>query len=500
MPLARPLVVGRGLSSRNGWTPPALNVLKDAMAERGLRLEDVDVCNPWEARGRMRGRNVVLALGEDAAQACIPAWEGNVLDRRGYVFEGLGGVKVVPSVHPEHAAKVWVPWRLLLSYDIQRIKEQNASPRLERPRRDVEVVTSEAGARRAVEELREAGRVAGDIEIDGAQRVSCVGFAPSPDRAIVFPARFLLEARRVLDSGVRTIWQNGQFDLHFLLTREGIRVAGELDDTLIAWHACYPELAGASQDASGKKKNKTTRKSLAFFGSLFTLDAWWKDYNFSNDMEMYVLNGRDCCITYDVFVNHLEPLIEQLGTHEIYRHEMRLVWPVVEMQARGLRIDNALRLERIEQLEARIDSLDDMLDEIVLPILEERIDAFPEETARLFKQRKRCDCCLNSARKARCWSCAGFSKEPKKDELLAYGAANGWLGTEGLKKAQLLEMLPPCSQCEGAGEFNWLEFNGRSVPQKQALLYDVLKMPKKMKDGTLSTDEDALRGLLAHVS
>lgn len=476
-------------------------MLREILRERGLRLEDVDFVDPWAAGRQLRGRHCILALGDDAAAALIPSWQGTVQERRGYIFETAGGIKVVPSVHPEFAAKSWVPWRMLLSYDVERAKEENKSAALNRPAREVYVPRSAADAERCAKQLRAAGSVACDIEIYDSSRISCVGFAASASKAVVFPPRYLEAARSVLlDPSVSKVFQNGQFDLHFLLTREGIRVAGSLDDTMVAWHACYPELAGSSIDASGNRKSKTTRKSLAFFGSLFTRDAWWKDYDFKDDMEMYVLNGRDCCVTYDIFHSHLAPLVEELNVSGIYRHEIRLLWPVVEMQALGLHINEELRQERIAALTKRIDDFDDKLDALVLPLLEERWDSLPEETQRLFAQRRRCDCCLNAGRKAHCWSCTGFSKEPKKQELIDCLNASGVQVDPSFKKADLLQLLPPCSQCEGAGEFHWLAFNGRSVPQKQALLFDVLKLPKRYKNEKLSTDEEALRGLLAHVS
>jgi DNA polymerase I-like protein with 3'-5' exonuclease and polymerase domains len=271
--------------------------------------------------------------------------------------------------------------------------------------------------------------------------------------------------------------------MHFLATREGIRVAAYTDDTLVAWHACYPELAGASLDIAGKKKGKRTHKSLAFFGSLFTLDAWWKDYEFANEHEMYVLNGRDCCITLES-MQKLEPLIEQLGVRAIYEHEMALVEPFVRAQARGLQVDEPLRLSRIEAIEARVEDCNRTLNELVLPLLQARAADIPEERRHLFFKSKQCKCCGGGklARSA-CWRCAGFVKKPGKRALTESG-----------------EMLAPCRACAGAGKTCWLKFNGGSVDQKRVLLYDLLKLPKRYNDGALSTDEEALKGLLAHVA
>lgn len=494
--MSRIALVGRDLVP-GPWPRPHQKLLQECLTEAGLRPSDYTYA---ETRGRsLPIANLYVAFGTDAAKALIPDWDGSAQERRGYLFEGLYG-KTLVTIHPEDAAKVYVPWRQLLSYDLRRANEQSRDASLVRPKREVLVVGTDCTVERAMRELGGAARIAFDIEIYDSQRVSCIGFAAHPTRGYVFPPRYLREARLLLEGGTRKVAQNGQFDLHFLLTREGIRVANYHDDTLIAWHACYPELAGKEEDAKGKRKNKMTRKSLSFLASLFTLDAWWKDYEFHSDYEMYVLNGRDCCITLDI-MEHLDKEIASLDVDAIYRHEISLVWPCVEMQARGLTVDETLRKERLGLLDVRVAQTEERLNDLVLPLLEERLGNLPEEKQHLFKNRKVCDCCRNSSKKrVACWSCAGFGKSPTKKQLLEWAASQGVEVDKKWSRETLDNLLPTCRKCEGAGAFEWFEFNGLSSPQKQILLYDILKLPKRMRDGKLSTDEDALKGLLAHVA
>jgi len=507
---------------------PSGDILNECLRRAGIRRQDIAILNTvryqpeandfqrhprerverevahlHETLARLRP-NIVVALGNEAAFASLegrwPSRDGTIFtatgigERRGYLWHGIHKLKVLTTVHPAAVQREWVPWSVLLAWDIERAKEEARHADIERPRREVEIVETDREAQAAARELRRCDRIACDIENYDERRLACVGFAGSSDRAFVFPAKHIEAARTVLeDRGVKKIFQNGAYDLYFLLTRCGIRVEGFTDDTLLMWHAAYPELAGAGQKATGERKMKRTQKSLRFFASLFTTDEWWKDYDFENDTERFILNGRDCCVTYDVAVNHLEPLVDALGVRGIYEHEIGLVWPCVVMQQRGLRVDDKLRLERIHALDERLRDDTRRLNELVMPLLERergRLDL------RLFEQIEGvCPCCRHAAKKQqRCWSCAGFAKAPSKADFVRLG------GDPKLSKEELeTQFLDVCRVCGGAPRRRWLEFNPRSVQQTAVVLYDVLKLPKRFEKGKMTTNEDALKGLLAYV-
>jgi hypothetical protein len=487
------VLVGHDLVSYTGYATRARRILDDVLRERGIRPQDVEVVAPPQASStitRLRP-NIVVALGDAAARTLIPDWDSDASARthRGYVFEGIHGVKTIVTIHPNDVSAQWVPFRVLLSYDLQRAREISHTPAIERPERNVEIVTSNRQAKTAAADLIAAPRVAFDIEIHDEQTLACCGFAASGGGAYVFPPNQIEAIRSILEAPMPKVAQNGQFDLHFLLTRCGIRTNNLLDDTLIAWHACYPELAGASEDNIGRKRAKATRKSLAFLASLYTLDAWWKDYDWTDIEEFYVLNGRDCCITFDI-IAALDRELDRLDVREIYNREIALIWPVVDMQARGLAVDEKLRVERIAALEARIETDTARLSDLVLPIIDREWERVPEHARHLFETRTVCKCCRNGKGKlAECWSCAGFKKKPGKRLLEDSG-----------------KTLSTCETCGGAGEFFERSFNAISVDQKRILLYDILRLPKRYstkkdpktgaKKTSLSTDEDALKGLL----
>ena len=144
------------------------------------------------------------------------------------------------------------------------------------------------------------GYAACDIEIWDEQHLQCVGFAVSSEQAYVFTEQAFHPAFRLLrDPKLKLLFHNGQFDTYFLRTRNNVEVKGFVDDTIVRFHCCWPELAG-----KGEAKSKRTQKSLRFLASLYTMDEYWKDYEV-DEAGMYYLNGLDCMITYDLSLIHI---------------------------------------------------------------------------------------------------------------------------------------------------------------------------------------------------
>ena len=89
------------------------------------------------------------------------------------------------------------------------------------------------------------------------------------------------------------------YDRYFLRRFCDIPVRTVAFDTMLAWHALQPELAGMREDV-GKKRSRKTRKGLEFLASIYTRDAHWKSYDFASEDERYELCGKDCCITLEI--------------------------------------------------------------------------------------------------------------------------------------------------------------------------------------------------------
>ena len=356
---------GRLLSGRDG------RLFDDCLAEAGLTRAKVNVLAVTRHRAavfaahpraeleaelselhrtlRRLKPSVIITLGAEASHAVIPEWPDarrdgrlthvgdvkratDIESRRGYVFDTPFGATVT-TVHPWQVGKTWVPWRMLLSYDLQRAAEISRDG-LIRPTRDVEIIGSTYASRRAVDALRRARVVACDIETRGDLSLACVGFAGEGGPAYVFPAQYLDGAKTLLgDANLTAVFANGLYDLFVLRHREGWEIKARVEDVQIAWHAAYAELAGAKDSKRGA--HRFTRKSLGFLASMFTFDAYWKGV-YSNEQEFLEYNGKDCAITRNVW-GKLQATLDDLGARGTYEHERSLMWPCVDMLARGLR-------------------------------------------------------------------------------------------------------------------------------------------------------------------
>ena len=433
---------------------------------------------------------VVVCLGNEAAAALIPDWPSKdgslygaygIQERRGYwEHVDVRGhmVAVLPTLHPSGILRsggrgTGAIDEMLLTYDLERAKEQIGKP-FKRPDRDVTVVTTEAQAEVASREILKAGWAACDIEIYSDMRLACIGFAPSSKKAYVFtPATFGAAFDLLHNPKLATCFHNGQFDLFFLRTRCGVNVANYADDTIIAFHICWPALAG-----KGERGSKRTQKSLKFLSSLYTKDAWWKDYDFENDYQMYLLNGIDCMVTFDVHHRLVRERRLLQISDSIYRHEISLVWPCIKILERGIRVDVKRLTTNRSKLASHVDKLSLELEAVVKPLLEEARGRV--SNPKLFWKTTACKCCGNGKlKRAECWECAGFTKKPGKRDLAASG-----------------KTLGPCQKCDGRGSDETFSFNFDSTDQKKILLYEVLGIQPRYQDGKPSVSEDKLKAIL----
>lgn len=553
---ARIVFVGRdpGAQEEAAMRPfigPAGQTLMDAISAAGHKRTDASYLNVVQVRPRNNEfsahaaedvalgvetlqatlrrlqPNLVVALGNEAAWACVADWPSrhgrgimaaaDIERRRGYLWEGRHGGKVLTTLHPSAVMRdASGISEMLFTHDIERAFKEAEHARLVRPQRRVVIVDSVAGVAAAVIAIKAAPLVACDIEItEGPEhRCACVGFAVSTSVAYVFTPATLRYAFELLESPeLRTVWQNGQFDLHFLLTRHDVRVAGPIDDTIVAWHALWPELAGKAQDkASGERKRggaKRTHKGLAFLASLYSNVAWWKNYDFETERQKWHLNGLDCCLTLEVF-EALQAELRDRGVYGAYVMTMGRIWPVVTMQARGLLVDESVRAHNLDALRRRRDTSIAELRSLAEPALVEARNAGKLSKPHLIWHRSVCTCCRNGkAKREACFECEGFEAMPKKPELLALAKRNIQRSNAEvrvkvaelerlpkLKKAELIALaLRPCRACEGRGEHESYEFNPASDEQLGMLLFEALKLPPRA-----GVDEASLKSLLGVLS
>jgi hypothetical protein len=229
---------------------------------------------------RLRGElesvkpNIIIALGGTASWALLRA--PKITAVRGTVAQSsLVNSKVLPTYHPAAILRNWAN-RPLLVTDLIKASRESTFPEIRRPERKVYYDPTIHDLAEIEAILLRARLLGTDIETKN-KTITCIGFAPSADAAYVIPfldprkpsgsywdnAKDEVDAwrmvERVLESPVPKVFQNGLYDLQYIL-RMGLKVRNVTDDTMILHHAMYPEL----------------QKSLGFLGSVYTNEASWK--------------------------------------------------------------------------------------------------------------------------------------------------------------------------------------------------------------------------------
>lgn len=222
--------------------------------------------------------NLIVALGNTASWAMLG--RTTISKLRGTVHlstHTISGYKVLPTYHPAAIFRQYSlkPTTIL---DLSKAKRESASPLIHRPERYIWIQpTLEDLYEFDRLYLRSCERLSVDIETY-RDCITCIGFAPREDVAIVIPFPGFQRARadywpsldaqhrvyhfikEVLSRPVPKVFQNGLYDISFLLRTWGMGVAGVGDDTMLLHHALQPE----------------SLKGLGYLGSIYTSEGPWK--------------------------------------------------------------------------------------------------------------------------------------------------------------------------------------------------------------------------------
>jgi uracil-DNA glycosylase len=222
--------------------------------------------------------NVVVCAGGTACWALL--LDGRISRLRGAIAPSTTvlGQKVLPTFHPSYILQGGYEARHVTILDLQKARRESEFPEIIRPKRTIFTEPLLADLEWFTEKyIAKAVRMAVDIETQ-SDRITCIGFAPATDVALVVPFQDLrkpggnywpsleaeLEAwawvRRALASPAQKVFQNGLFDIHRLWRGYGIPVHNAEHDTMLLHHALQPE----------------SPKGLDYLGSIYTNEAAWK--------------------------------------------------------------------------------------------------------------------------------------------------------------------------------------------------------------------------------
>ena len=222
--------------------------------------------------------NVIVCLGGTAAWAILR--DGRISKLRGAVASSpvLAGKKCLPTFHPSYILQGGYEARHVTILDLQKARRESEYPEIRRPKRLIYTEPLLVELDWFTEKfIATSNLLSVDIETRG-ERITCIGFAPRKDVALVVPFEDLrkpggnywgsVEAealvwkwvRRTLDLPVQKVFQNGIFDMSRLWKTYGIPVRNAEHDTMLLHHALMPE----------------SPKGLDYLGSVYTDEAAWK--------------------------------------------------------------------------------------------------------------------------------------------------------------------------------------------------------------------------------
>lgn len=190
----------------------------------------------------------------------------------------VSGYKLLLTYHPAAVARQW-ELRPTTIADLSKAIKEKDFPDVRRPKCTIWTEPSLSDIRVFIRRFIRGCRVLSvDIETSGNQ-ITRMGFAPRPDLALVIPfhdtrtksgsywptakaERSCWELiRQVLeDRSIPKLFQNGMYDIPFILRTTGIAVQNAAHDTMLLHHALQPE----------------SLKGLGFLGSIYTDHGPWK--------------------------------------------------------------------------------------------------------------------------------------------------------------------------------------------------------------------------------
>jgi uracil-DNA glycosylase len=223
--------------------------------------------------------NLIICLGNTALWALTG--QRGVAKIRGTTLESTHcatGFKLLATYHPAAVLRQW-ELRPTTIMDLIKAKRESQYAEIKRPNCEIWIEPSLDDIRRFIDNyVRGCDLLSVDIETAG-DRVTCIGFAPRPDLAIVIPFDDSRakggcywpskQAERECWDIIRTtlespsipkLFQNGVYDIGFLMRSYGILVKGAKEDTMLISHARQPE----------------SLKGLGYLGSIFTDHGSWK--------------------------------------------------------------------------------------------------------------------------------------------------------------------------------------------------------------------------------
>jgi uracil-DNA glycosylase family 4 len=303
--------------------------------------------------------NVIIAVGAVALEALTG--KTSIFKYRGATIPSHQGFKVLPTIHPGNLIRGNSEYEPIVINDLSKAKDESLFPQIIYPERDIEIIENISPAEDLfLSFIDYKDPLACDIESIGTNgMMTAYGFATSPKKAYVV-GKDALKSPRVLralskfcNSNTPKVFHNALFDALHNGYYYKIYNRNIVYDTMIAQHAAMPVLP----------------KSLGFCASIYTKEPYWKDESkdafkpnsgFSDWHTLYIYNGKDCCLTYEVMESQKQQL-DYWNAWPAFNMMMSLVKPCLRAMHSGMIIDQNRVNDFAEKNEKAIQVLEGMI-------------------------------------------------------------------------------------------------------------------------------------------
>lgn len=326
--------------------PPANRI--DAFSWNGPEIqeglvhlnEDLQKFNP----------NICVLLGNTPLHAAkgdkskISEWRGSLF-QCDLLSSPMFGRKCLPSLHPAFVLREWSGFPLL-KFDLKRAKDEALTPELHLPQRELITYYDASTICYILDTWPTGQRCALDIE-GSLGRWSCVSISARPTKAFTIGwwkfsptdhARVLQAfARLMARRDVPKVLQNSLYDNFVLSYGFGILIRNVAEDTMLKGWEIYCELP----------------KSLGTQASIWTREPYYKFERKSEDSEtLYKYCAKDSAITIEI-CNNQDNVLHGPGM-EHYRTNVKMLNPLLYMELRGIKYDEAKVKQKLEQRKKEI--------------------------------------------------------------------------------------------------------------------------------------------------
>jgi len=226
-----------------------------------------------------RDPNIIIALGNTPLWALVGST--GITKVRGTTLlstHTAADYKILPTYHPSAILRQWENRPTAIA-DLMKAKREAEYPDIRRPQREIWIEpTLEDINKFYATYINGCDILSVDIETAGS-RVTCIGFAPRHDLAIVIPFddersksgsywptiadernAWKIVTQILGDASIPKLFQNGAYDIAFLWRAYGIKTIGAAEDTMLLSHALQPE----------------SLKGLGYLGSIYSDEGSWK--------------------------------------------------------------------------------------------------------------------------------------------------------------------------------------------------------------------------------